>query len=50
MVGLWLTLIGFTLILFLGLGAFYYSVRSSVDPGDAHTIDPLPNQRDDYNK
>lgn len=42
MVGLWLTLVGMCLIFFLGLGVFFYSIRSSVDPEDSEVIDPLP--------
>jgi hypothetical protein len=50
MVELWLMLIGLTLIFFLGLGAFFYSIRSSVNPADSHTIDPLPEQIEEHEK
>jgi hypothetical protein len=42
MIQLWLTLAGLFLILLLGIGVFLYSIRISVNPDDASTIDPLP--------
>ncbi|MBM6616496.1 hypothetical protein [Bacillus suaedaesalsae] len=44
MLELWLTLGGICLIFFLGLGVFFYSIKSSLEPNDSESIDPLPEE------
>ncbi|WP_449538851.1 hypothetical protein [Ferdinandcohnia sp. Marseille-Q9671] len=42
MVGLWLTLIGMSVLFFISAGFFIYFISSSMDTDDSKRIDPIP--------
>ncbi|WP_159439997.1 hypothetical protein [Bacillus sinesaloumensis] len=46
MLGLWLTLIGISVLYFISTGFWFYFVKTAMDNDDSKKIDPLPTDRD----
>ncbi|MFD1779032.1 MULTISPECIES: hypothetical protein [Fredinandcohnia] len=46
MLGLWLTLIGMSVLYFISAGFWFYFVATSMDIDDSKKIDPLPDEKE----